>query len=78
MVNSGPDDAQTSIAGHHTVGNSLRSELVAHLWILRRLLFHVCRASFNPSASLRQLIFCLGTVDLRCEKVASLIRPAGF
>jgi hypothetical protein len=24
------------------------------------------------------VIFCLGTVDLGCEKVASLIRPSGF
>jgi hypothetical protein len=31
-----------------------------------------------PSPSLRQLISALGTVDLSCDKVATLIRPGGF
>jgi hypothetical protein len=30
------------------------------------------------SASLRQLFSAYDTVDLSCEKVASLIRPSGF
>jgi hypothetical protein len=47
-------------------------------WICAAYSFRfVARASISFCLS-AAVIFCLGTVDLSCEKVASLIRPSGF
>jgi hypothetical protein len=67
-----------SIVSHHTRSRSLGFELVGHLLDLRACSFgFAARPSisfcFSPTA-----ISCLGTVDLSCEKVASVIRPNGL
>jgi hypothetical protein len=65
---------RTSVCG----AGRLISTCALSFWICDACSFRFAgRASISFCFS-AAVIFCLGTVDLSCEKVASLIRPSGF